>query len=133
MENLDHPLIGLLLSSLKKNYTLYLRQIIPEDFCQECRLFLLEKGASPDKLNVIEFRRAASRHFYRVAINYGLGRRFGFRSRQEVSVSQWQREGEEYDESRNEIFSIDPRPEQERQLWRSETLQYCRKILSSGN
>lgn len=69
---------GYLRRTLRFNRLEWLEREVPEDFQQECHLFLLEWARSggaaapfPSKEDVRRFGSAAARHFYRVAIAYG--------------------------------------------------------------
>lgn len=69
---------GYLRRALRFNRLEWLEREVPEDFQQECHLFLLEWFGSggadspfPSKEEVRRFGSAAARHFYRVAVAYG--------------------------------------------------------------
>lgn len=93
---------GLLRAALRNGHLWWLRERIPEDYGQEEELFLLETAGLAF---VRPFLRAAGRHFYQVAVNYGFKRPRGSSSyiRTERSVSGERfgddDEGESYDEA----------------------------------
>ncbi len=93
------PGAGALMVGLKKAHLGFLEQIFPEDFYQEAAAFLLAWNSKPvDK----EFFRAAGRHFYRFAVDYGYKRPRGS-SRYERLEGSFDHGGpdEEWDSGRN--------------------------------
>lgn len=70
----DHPKAGMLWRALQRAHLSWLKKIIPEDFHQECALFLMGWTSEAVDADPKAFFRAASRHFYKVAVNYGFRR-----------------------------------------------------------
>lgn len=68
-----HKAAGLLLTVLRRNRLDWLQRKIPPDFYQETAWYLLRGEHDPDESpeEKREFSRAAARHFYKVARDYG--------------------------------------------------------------
>lgn len=73
----EHQKAGLLRRTLQNAHFFWLQEVVPEDFQQECELFLLDWSPEAVDADPKAFFRAASRHFYRMAVNYGFRRNRG--------------------------------------------------------
>jgi predicted DNA-binding transcriptional regulator AlpA len=115
---------GLLWRVLWRNHLAWLEKAIPEDFQQECHLFLLEWQKNGDSNNVPlprekfqKFARTAARHFYRLAVSYG-----------------WRRpRASGYKRTRN-IGWIEEFGQEDEIIWKDydwikKKIEFCRKVL----
>lgn len=127
----EHPKAGLLWKTLQKAKLAWLERVIPEDFFQECALFLLDWIPEAVDADLKSFFRAANHHFYRVAVNYGfrLPRGGGYYVRQAEQLEPFEDAEEDGYEKKVAI-----------QNWRSqapenflefqERMELCKKVLS---
>lgn len=126
----EHPAAGLLWTTLQRNRLSWLERLIPKDFQQEVYLFLLDWPLEVSEKNRKEFSRAASRHFYRVAVKYGFYRPRGssrYLRREERLDSLFEDAEESGDEI--EIATLTWRLKEGSSFWFQEKLQFCRRVL----
>lgn len=125
----DHPAAGLLWRALQRNRLAWLRWVIPEDFWQECWLFLA--GWSPEVVNADprEFSRAAARHFYGVAVAYGFRRPRGSLGYIREAERLEPLEDAEEDSYEKKVAIQNWRSQKEHSGWFQEKLELCRKVL----
>lgn len=79
----DLPRVGLLWTGLRSFHLAWLSKVFPEDFYQECILFLLPWDLEQEPFPEVEFLRSTQRHFYSFAVRYGWCRKGGFWHRRE--------------------------------------------------
>jgi hypothetical protein len=112
-----------------------LEEIIPEDFYQECALFLA--GWTPEAVDADpkSFWRRAGHHFYQVAVNYGFRRpkRSSRYIRQAERLEPPGAEDTGYDPGGDSWLGYNPGPQIEDSLEFGERLELCKRILLSGN
>jgi len=131
----DHPKAGVLWRTLQRAHLSWLEEIIPEDFYQECALFLA--GWTPEAVNADpkSFWRAAGHHFYQVAVSYGF-RRPKRSNRYVRQVERLEPPGAEdtgYDPGRDSWLGYNPSPQIEDSLEFQERLELCKRVCLSGN
>ena len=130
MRLMEHPKSGLLRSVLRTAKLGWLAKAIPEDFQQECALFLLGRGANEEKYS--EFARAAATHFYRVAVAYGWKRpkRSSYYKNPNIPLDPpWVEEGEDA-EKINRYLLTDPWPEWEGDEESRSRIGFCKVVLA---
>jgi hypothetical protein len=131
------PKAGLLRVVLRRAGLGWLEKAIPvEDFQQECALFLLCWSPEAVDADPKTFFRAAARHFYGVAVNYGFRRPkhspHYVRQNRLLEPGPWENAEEDSDERKVAIRNWRSQPV-ENSLEFQERLEFCKRVLLAGN
>ena len=124
----EHPLSGLLWRAIRVGHLDWLERVIPEDFYQECSLFLLSWTEEKMRADRRAFFRSITRHFYQVAVNYGF---------RKLKEGRWVLEAEglvplpdEEEDSYQKKVAVRNWRSAENSLEFQERLEFCKRVLS---